>query len=391
VFPFFTLEGEKQLNHSLGFDSLNAACDSIGFKITHLTLRRRLSLTNVYSKGLSRFSTLLFFRRFIRLDNHLLDFNISTRCDAYAISGFNNTYDSKKDEFKARFVPIAHAVWKYPLITKIYSWSWLLTPVTSLTLIPNIRQKKYPNEDARILEFDETNLFLSNRIQGIDRIDQGVRFSYGVNQQFQTKNNLINFFIGKATYLTHQRKQRENIIISTTAQTSLFRSRIRSSFDLKSKHVRFFESGIVFGKKQKLDIGYCFFQEENWQQQKENKQKIKRFSQIHWQFSIPIKRHWNFAYAQVIHLGRASYLDESTQSNMINFKRNKLLFHYMNISYEDECFKLQAGLYKSGYKSLSQKPDAGFLLKFSLKNLGDFEPIKTSIYKGSSLTQILSK
>ncbi len=41
-----------------------------------------------------------------------------------------------------------------------------------------------PNEDARAIDLEDSNLFALNRFPGYDRVEDGVRFTYGVDWQF---------------------------------------------------------------------------------------------------------------------------------------------------------------------------------------------------------------
>ena len=61
---------------------------------------------------------------------------------------------------------------------------------------------KIPNEDSTIFELDDTNLFQSNRFNGIDRTDTGYRIVYGFNNTLlfsQTKEHF--FFLGQSCRL----------------------------------------------------------------------------------------------------------------------------------------------------------------------------------------------
>ncbi len=56
----------------------------------------------------------------------------------------------------------------------------VLTPRVQIVASPPIRNLAVPNEDARAIDLEDSNLFALNRFPGYDRIEDGVRFTYGV-------------------------------------------------------------------------------------------------------------------------------------------------------------------------------------------------------------------
>lgn len=70
---------------------------------------------------------------------------------------------------------------RYPLGRRGDGYQQLVEPIGQLFIAPRMSRKKVlPNEDSLDLEFDETNLFATNRFTGIDRIEGGTRTAYGL-------------------------------------------------------------------------------------------------------------------------------------------------------------------------------------------------------------------
>ncbi|BAI72080.1 organic solvent tolerance protein [Azospirillum sp. B510] len=80
-----------------------------------------------------------------------------------------------------RFFPQGQATIRYPFVRYGDSSSQLVEPVTQLTFAPKLPNNRiFPNEDSLDVEFDDVNLLQPNRFTGIDRLDDGMRFTYGL-------------------------------------------------------------------------------------------------------------------------------------------------------------------------------------------------------------------
>ena len=81
-----------------------------------------------------------------------------------------------------RIVPQVAIDWRYPFVRQagpsVYQ---MIEPVASAIVSPyGGNPNTIPNEDSVDFEFDETNLFSTNRFRGLDRIEGGPRFNYGL-------------------------------------------------------------------------------------------------------------------------------------------------------------------------------------------------------------------
>jgi LPS-assembly protein len=82
-----------------------------------------------------------------------------------------------------RIRPFAQANVKvsYPLGRRGSGYRQVLEPIALLSAAPRVKRSTLlPNEDSLDVEFDETNIFATNRFTGVDRIEGGTRLSYGL-------------------------------------------------------------------------------------------------------------------------------------------------------------------------------------------------------------------
>ncbi|RIV87687.1 LPS-assembly protein LptD [Aurantiacibacter zhengii] len=85
--------------------------------------------------------------------------------------------------WQARGVATAALDVKWPLIGDFMGGSQILTPRVQFVASPSIRNLEIPNEDARAIDLEDSNLFALNRFPGYDRVEDGVRMTYGVDWQ----------------------------------------------------------------------------------------------------------------------------------------------------------------------------------------------------------------
>jgi LPS-assembly protein len=81
--------------------------------------------------------------------------------------------------WQARGIATAAADMKWPLIGEAFGGTQVLTPEVQIVATPHIRNIAIPNEDSRAIELEDDNIFALNRYPGYDRVEDGVRVTYG--------------------------------------------------------------------------------------------------------------------------------------------------------------------------------------------------------------------
>ena len=93
---------------------------------------------------------------------------------------------------------------KWPLVGPAFGGTQVLTPRVQLVASPSIRNLAVPNEDARAIDLEDSNLFALNRFPGYDRIEDGVRFTYGLDWQVEWPRWRIKTTIGQSYRLSRE-------------------------------------------------------------------------------------------------------------------------------------------------------------------------------------------
>lgn len=120
-------------------------------------------------------------------------------------SSANPTSRGNESVSRFRFFPQGQATIRYPFVRYGQSSQQLVEPVVQLTAAPKLSSNKiFPNEDSQDIEFDEVNLLMPNRFTGIDRLDDGIRTTYGLRTAiYGYKEGAASLFLGQSRRLTN--------------------------------------------------------------------------------------------------------------------------------------------------------------------------------------------
>jgi LPS-assembly protein len=98
----------------------------------------------------------------------------------------------------ARAIGALAADVKWPFIGSLFGGIQRLAPRVQLVLTPETPNLEIPNEDARSVDLEDSNLFALNRFPGYDRWEDASRVTYGVDWSLDRKNLSIDSTIGQS-------------------------------------------------------------------------------------------------------------------------------------------------------------------------------------------------
>ncbi|MCX7343502.1 MAG: LPS assembly protein LptD [Proteobacteria bacterium] len=322
-------------------------------------------------------------------NGHILKTTLSSRGDAYMSQHYNPDSQSLSDSSKqkkydrrveSRFFPQASVDWRYPLLANFQQLNWVVEPRGLVAVAPpNLNRRRMPNEDSKIFSLDDTSIFLPNRFDGIDMVDEGQRGVLGVDNHMRWGHQQrVSLFLGQS-----YRFDKKSVVGSEQGEgrvTSDYITRLlyqindwwavfnRSALTRNTLRLRFNEWGGSIGKPLlRLDAS-CVYAKKGLNNSNTD------VSQANYQLSSAFYENWKVSVAQI--------------RNLDDFQKKDALASFVGVSYEDDCFSAKFSVYKSNYSDRDIKPDTGFLLQFSLKNLGSFTPISAPTYPGSLLTNL---
>ena len=104
--------------------------------------------------------------------------------------------------WQARAVATAAVDMKWPLVGSLWNGTQVFTPRLQVVATPHVRNIAIPNEDSRSVDLETSNLFALNRFPGGDRIEDGVRFTYGFDWQMDRPGWRIISTVGQSYRLS---------------------------------------------------------------------------------------------------------------------------------------------------------------------------------------------
>jgi len=104
--------------------------------------------------------------------------------------------------WQGRALAIAAADVKWPLTGALFDGTQVLTPRFQVVAAPPIRNLAVPNEDARAIDLEDSNLFALSRFPGYDRVEDGLRVTYGADWQWQGRGVEVKSTVGQSVRLS---------------------------------------------------------------------------------------------------------------------------------------------------------------------------------------------
>jgi LPS-assembly protein len=113
--------------------------------------------------------------------------------DSTAVSIYSGT-----DGWHTRAIGALAADIKWPFIGPLFGGIQRLAPRVQLVLTPPTENIDIPNEDARSIDLEDSNLFALNRFPGYDRWEDASRLTYGFDWSLDRPNLSIDTTIGQS-------------------------------------------------------------------------------------------------------------------------------------------------------------------------------------------------
>jgi len=295
---------------------------------------------------------------------HVTTVSTSLMGDGYFIQ--DGTTTTTDNTFTGRLFPQAALDWRYPLASGDDKIHQLIEPIASVVVSPyGGNPSNIPNEDSLNFEYDDANLFSSNRFSGIDRVEGGPRLNYGLRWGvFGRDGGNTSLLVGQ----TYRYKVDDTFGQGSGLDDNFsdivgrlhvkpgnhldmyYRTRLdKSSLDA-NRHEIDFLTGVP---ALKFSSRYIFF----------NRQEDSEFpgrEEISMTLSSNINRIWRSTLSATKDLAA----DETRSMNL-------------NLIYEDECFLFSTGLTRTFYHNQDLHPENAVLFRFVFKTLGEITPSVT--------------
>ena len=302
------------------------------------------------------------FTAFARGDVYHTDESASTSVAAYA----------GEDGWHFRGIAAGAVDIKWPFIGAAFGGTQRLTPRVQLVVTPSTQNLSIPNEDARAVDLEDSNLFALNRFPGYDRWEDGSRITYGVEWSLDRPNVAINTIVGQSYRLT----RKPSIFPDGTGLTDRFsdivgRTRVRFGDFVDLTHRFRLDKDNLVPRRNEVDltvgtretyaqIGYLKLNRDIDPAIEDLRDK----EELRLAGRVKFARYWSVFGATVIDL---TGKQEDPLSLADGYEPVR---HRLGITYEDECLELGLS-WKRDYERIGEfRKGNTFALRLSLKGIG---------------------
>jgi LPS-assembly protein len=263
--------------------------------------------------------------------------------------------------FTGRVWPQAAVEWRWPWLRDGETFDQVVQPVIQIVAAPiGGNTSKIPNEDSQAAEIDVNNVLSVNRFPGLDRVEGGTRFNYGLDwEAFTGAGYSARAFIGQS-YRLHTddsfpagsgfREKLSDLVADLNLQFAPWLDvGYRTRLNVEDRAFRRNEVWFVGGVPALSLAGtYVFLADEE-------DDEFERRQEIYLTLNSQLTRYWR---------GRVFGLRDLAD------EQNQLIFG-VGFTYEDECFLFDGSWTRERFRDRDLEPDNAFLIRVGLKTLGE--------------------
>jgi LPS-assembly protein len=261
---------------------------------------------------------------------------------------------------------------RWPFIGTFLGGTQQLTPRVQVVASPQTKNLAIPNEDARAIDLEDSNLFALNRFAGYDRWEDGSRVTYGAEWNYQRPRLEMSAVVGQSYRLTNE----PTILPPGTGLSDRFSDIVgrvtlkyskwleiteRYRLDKNDFHIRRNEVDATIGSsKTYFLVGYLRLN-RNIDTSIED---LRDREEIRLGGRIQLARFWSLYGSTVVDLTGKSD-DPTSVSDGFQPVRQRV-----GLTYEDECLSLGLSWRRDYDPTNDGRRGSTFSLRLALKNIG---------------------
>ena len=276
-----------------------------------------------------------------------------------------------EEGWQTRGVALAALDVEWPFVGEVFGGEQVFTPRVQLVVTPEIKNLSVPNEDARAVDLEDSNLFALNRFPGYDRIEDGARLTYGFDWKLRRPGWEIFTTLGQSYRLDNDRDiLPDGTGLSDKVSDFVGRTEVRFRDFVKLAHrfrldkdnlaVRRNEFDATVGTSRTYaEIGYLRLNRnidtvEDLQDREELRAAVR----------VAFANYWSVFGSGVFNLTDREE-DPTLSSDGFQPIRTRL-----GVAYQDDCLELGATWRRDYLSAGDARRGNTFQLYFNLKNLG---------------------
>ncbi len=277
-----------------------------------------------------------------------------------------------RDGWRGRFIGAAAAELRWPFIGQAFGGTQRLTPRLQVVASPSTSNLNVPNEDARAVDLEDSNLFALNRFPGYDRWEDGTRITYGLDWALDLKGFSLTTNVGQSYRLSNKPSLFPDGT-GLTAKTSDIVGRTSIKFrrlvslthryrlDKDNLAVRRNEIDATVGTDQTyITAGYLRLNRDVAAgiEDLRDREEIRVGARVHF------ARYWSMFGSAIVDLTSQREDPASLNDGFVPIR------HRIGVAYEDDCLRLGVTWRRDYDASGDARRGNTYQLQLSFKNLG---------------------
>lgn len=274
--------------------------------------------------------------------------------------------------WQARGVGLGAVDVKWPFVGEFLGGTQVFTPRVQLVATPPLRNLVVPNEDSRAIDLEDSNLFALNRFPGYDRVEDGVRLTYGLDWELQRPGWRVKTTLGQS----YRFKEASDILVDGTGLSErvsdfVGRSEVRFQDFVKVTHryrldkdsltLRRNEFDATIGSRQTyFEVGYLKLNRDidELVEDLQDREELRIATRVHF------AKYWSVFGSGVFNL------TDQTEDPTLNSDGFEAVRTRLGMAYQDQYLELGLTWRRDYVTSGDAERGNTFQLYFSLRNLG---------------------
>ena len=315
---------------------------------------------------------------FANLRGDIYQFNNFTDAESVVLNpdGTVASSTTTDQDTTIRGIAAGGATVSYPLIATTAEASHIIEPIGQIIARQDsVTQRRLPDEDARSLVFDDTNLFEVSKFSGYDRTEMGTRANVGLQYTFQANDGgYARFLAGESFHLSGdnvyadpgrddtgkfvhspasglESDRSDYVLGAYLAPTDAFRFISQSRFDQTDFSLRREDAAaqLIYGPVL-AQVSYAFTASDPALGISTSEQDLSATGMLR------LTDRWSIGGGIRYDIDAAELRQDSVQ-----------------VKYADECFVLTATYQELFYNSATIDDDRSLMFRFEFKHLGEFK------------------
>ena len=274
--------------------------------------------------------------------------------------------------WEARGIAAAAVDVRWPFIGEAFGGTQKITPRVQIVAAPKLANLNVPNEDARGVELEDSNLFALNRFPGYDRFEDSTRITYGLEYSLNRPGLAVDAVVGQSYRLNNRAtlfpdgtglsERVSDIVGRTTIRYKDFVSLIhRYRLDKDSLAVRRNEIDATVGSRSTyVMVGYLRLNRNIGPEVED----LRDREELRLGARLQVTRYWSVFGSTVVDL-----TDSKEDLNSVADGYEPVR-HRLGIAYQDDCLEMGLTWRRDYQQAGDARRGNTYLLRLAFKNLG---------------------